>query len=384
MANKQVPMYREIEQYIMTQIRCNKWPPLSRIPSENELSEQFQVSRITVKNALSNLVDNGIVFRQQGKGTFVSADHHMALDNLYSKMGGESRKRTIGFLMPRLDNHFTANVLSGIEDELSKADYRMLFSKTNDSQQDEIVKIKDMMEAQVDGLIIYPVEGENYNSEILSLTLSKFPLVLVDRTLKGLDTSSVSSDNFEASIMAVNHLHEHGHTSIGIISSRADGTSSIEDRIAGYEQGLENHGILIDRSLQLSNLTFDMTEEEISSQVHKFLNDHPQLSAIIVSYFGPHVIRAAIEAGRRVPEDLSVILFDDIPYADFSLVPPTVVAQQEREIGREAARHIIEQIEQGQHIWRRIKLPATLIPRGSTGPARSRSELDYGQTLQTN
>lgn len=376
MTTKYVPMYKEIEQYIVSQIRSNKWPPLSRIPSENELAEQFQVSRITVKNALANLVEKGIVHRQQGKGTFVAVDHHQALDAMTG--GGEAaaaaaRKRTVGFLMPRLDNHFTANVLSGIEDELSKADYRMLFAKTNDSQQEEIVRIKDMLEAQVDGLIIYPVEGENYNSEILSLTLSKFPLVLVDRTLKGLDASSVSTDNFAASVEAIRHLCEYGHTSIGFVSSRADGTSSMEERLAGYESGLEQHGILIDRSLQMTNLTFDLTDAEIADKVRQYFDQQPQLTAVLVSNFGPHVIRAAMAAGRRVPEDLSVILFDDIPNPGFSLVAPTVLAQQEREIGREAARHMIYQLEQGQHICRRIKLPATLIARESTGPCRRRS-----------
>lgn len=370
MSTKHVPMYKEIEQYIISQIRTNKWPPLSRIPSENELSEKFQVSRITVKNALANLVDKGIVHRQQGKGTFVAANHHQALESLSDQAVSSVRKRTIGFLMPRLDNRFTANVLSGIEDELSKADYRMLFAKSNDSQQDEIVKIKDMLDAHVDGLIIYPVEGENYNSEIMSLTLSKFPLVLVDRTLKGLEASSVSTDNFAASVEAIRHLRDFGHTSIGFISSKADGTSSMEERIAGYESGLEQHGILIDRGLQMTNLTFGLTDAEISQKVRQYFEQQPQVTAVLVSNFGPQVIREAMTAGRRVPEELSVILFDDIPNAGFSLVAPTVLAQQEREIGREAARHIIAQIEKGQHICRRIKLPATLIPRESTGPAR--------------
>jgi len=366
-----VPMYKEIERHIISQIRSNNWTTNMKIPSENELAEQFHVSRITVKNALTNLVESGVIYRQQGKGSFVSPNHHIALDGLHQKLN-QNQKRTIGFLMPRLDNTFTANVLSGIEDELSNANYHLIFSKTNDSQSIEILRIKEMLEYGVDGLIIYPVEGENYNNEILSLTLSKFPLVLVDRFLKGLDTSSVSSDNFNAAIMAVDHLHELGHRQIALFSSKAEGTSSIEDRISGYEHGLEKHQILINRGLQVCNMTFEMSEEEIRSIVAGFLDAHPEVTAIIACNMGPQIIRAAIHANRSVPDDLSIIIFDDIPEADYSLLPPTVIAQQELEIGREAAKHIIEQIqhiEQGKQICRRIQLPASIIPRATTSAA---------------
>ncbi|RXZ83227.1 GntR family transcriptional regulator [Paenibacillaceae bacterium] len=366
--NKHIPMYKEIEQYIISQIRSNKWAPLSRIPSENELAEQFHVSRITVKNALSNLVEQRIVYRQQGKGTFVAEDHHQALDELTRAASPAPRKRTVGFLMPRLDNRFTANVLSGIEDVLSAEGYRMLFSKTNDSQQDEIVRIKEMLEFPLDGLIIYPVEGENYNSEILSLTLSKFPLVLVDRSLKGIETTSVSSDNFTSSVEAVNHLYEYGHKSIGFISSRPEGTSSIEERIAGYEYGLEQHGILIDRSLQLSTLTFSQSIEETMNSLRQFIISNPQMTALLASSFGPEISRVAIECGRRLPEDLSIIFFDDVVDPIFCVVAPTVIAQQEREIGREAARLLIEQMGETQSQCKRVKLPSKLIVRDSTGP----------------
>ena len=363
-----VPLYKEIEQFIMSQIRNNNWATNSKIPSENELAAQFHVSRITVKNALTNLVESGVIFRQQGKGSFVSPNHHIALDSLYQKQNN-GQKRAIGFLMPRLDNRFTANVLSGIEDELSNANYHLIFAKTNDSQTHEILKIKEMLEYGVDGLIIFPVEGEHYNNEILSLTLSKFPLVLVDRFLKGIDTSSVSSDNYNASIDAVNHLYELGHRHIALFSSKAEGTSSIEDRISGYEQGLENNKILINRGLQVSNMTFDMTHEQIYTIVSNFLDENPEVTAIITCNMGVEIIRAVRETGRNVPKDLSIIIFDDIPDANYFHLSPTVIAQQELEIGREAAKHIIEQIqhiEQGEQVWRRIQLPTTIISRETT------------------
>jgi GntR family transcriptional regulator, arabinose operon transcriptional repressor len=366
MAKKYKPLYKKIESYILDQILIENWKPLSRIPSENELAEQFNVSRITVKNALSELVDRGVVYRQQGKGTFVSDIRRSDLLVETAEVSVSPPKRTIGFLLPRLDNRFTANILSGIEDALSERGYRLLFSKTNDSQAEEILKIREMQQYGVQGLIVYPVEGEKYNNELLSLTLIKFPLVLLDRLLKGIDTNSVSSNNFQGAIDAVDHLHGLGHRHIGFISTNAEGTSSIEDRLAGYEQALEDRHIHIDRSLQMTRLSFNSSDEEVSKLIKQFLLANPHMSALLSSNYSPHVIQTARRLGIKVPEDLSVVFFDDVVHPDFVIVPPTVVIQQERELGREAGKLIVEQIEAGSGDYRQVKLPTSMIVRQST------------------
>jgi GntR family transcriptional regulator of arabinose operon len=369
MAKKYKPLYKKIENYIVEQIRSQNWKPRSRIPSENELSEQFGVSRITVKNALAELVERGVVNRHQGKGTFV-ADHYqeemLAIPSVETTSSPAAPKRTIGFILPRLDNRFTANLLSGIEDALSEKGYQLLFSKSNDSQEEEILKIREMRQYGVQGLIIYPVEGERYNNEILSLTLGKFPLVLLDRLLRGIETNSVSSDHFEGAIQAVDHLHSLGHQHIGFISTKAEGTSSIEERLAGYEKALEDRQILIDRSLEMTRLTINNSADEVDKLIEQFLLANRKMSALLSSNYSPHVIRIAQRLGIRVPEDLSVIFFDDVDHPDFSTVPPTAVIQQERELGREAGKLIIEQIETITGDYRQVKLPTRIIARQST------------------
>jgi DNA-binding LacI/PurR family transcriptional regulator len=367
MAKKYQPLYKKIETYIADQIKSRQWKPLSRIPSENELAEQFGVSRITVKNALGELVERGIVVRQQGKGTFV-AEHRQEdwLAIAEEASAASVSRRTVGFLMPRLDNRFTAHLLSGIEDALSEKGYPLLFSKTNDSQEEEIRKIREMRQCGVQGLIIYPVEGENYNSEILSLTLNKFPLVLLDRLLKGVETNSVSSDNFAGAVEAVRHLYELGHRQIGFVSTKAEGTSSIEERIAGYEKALQDRQILIDRSLEMTRLTFDDSDGQVDRLVEQFLLAQPQMTALLICNHSAQVILTARRLGIRVPEDLSVVVFDDVVDPEFAVVPPTVVAQQERELGREAGKLIARLIEDAPGECRQIKLPTGMVVRQST------------------
>jgi len=218
----------------------------------------------------------------------------------------------------------------------------------------------------VEGLIIYPVEGENYNNEILSLTLNRFPLVLLDRLLKGIETNSVSSDHFQGAIAAVDHLHGLGHQHIGFISTRAEGTSSIEERLDGYEKGLEQRHILIDRSLEMTRLSIGNSDEEVSRLIEQFLTANPHMTALLSSNHSPQVIQTARRLGIRVPEDLSVVFFDDVDHPEFSAVAPTVVMQQERELGREAGKRIVEQIEAGPGEYRQVKLPTSLAVRQST------------------
>jgi GntR family transcriptional regulator of arabinose operon len=373
MVKQRKPMYKQIEQYIMNQIQDRLWEPLSQIPSENELSKQFNVSRITVKNALLQLVEKGVVYRLQGKGTFVAKENHIGLSNIALDEYPLSSQRIIGFLMPRLDNRSTANVLSGIEDVLSENGYKMLFSKTNNSQDEEIKKIVEMKQANVQGLIIYPVEGEIYNNEILSLTLNQFPLVLVDRILKGIMTNSVISDNYDAGVEAVKYLCGLGHKSIGFISTKPEGTTSIEERIAGYEHELQNNHIPIDRNLRLTELSLEHSDEEVILLIQRFLLANPNMTAVLSANFSPHVIQAAIALGIGVPEDLSVLFFDDISYPDFAMIPPTVIAQDEYIMGQESARLIISQIENNVKEYKRVKLSSNLIVRKSTASPKNLS-----------
>ncbi len=135
--------------------------------------------------------------------------------------------------MPRLDNRFTANVVSGIESELSKNGYHLLFCKTHDSRELEKQKLKEMISLGVDGIVVYPVSDESYNEDILKLSLDRFPLVVVDRYLRGIETNCVCSDNLQGVYKATNHLIELGHRNIAYINSVIQ-TTSLEDRLNGY------------------------------------------------------------------------------------------------------------------------------------------------------
>lgn len=143
-----------------------------------------------------------------------------------------------------------------MESEISRHGYWLVLYTTDDSEQIETRTLKEMIELCVCGIIVYPVAREHYNEEILKLTLNRFPLVVVDRYLRGIETNCVCADNFDGARRAAAYLTELGHRKIGFISSNILPTTSMEDRLGGYERRLADHGIPAEKRLQL--LQIDM------------------------------------------------------------------------------------------------------------------------------
>ncbi|RXZ80107.1 GntR family transcriptional regulator [Paenibacillaceae bacterium] len=372
MTSKRVPLYMKLRAYLVDKISRGEWKAGDRLPSENALAEQFDISRITVKKALQTLVEEGEIYQIQGRGTFIT---HPSQDNegaplsvgavqLQSKEEG----KLIAYLMPRLATSFTANLLVGAENEVTNADYGLLFFRTHNSQAEEKRLVEKAIQCGVKGIIVFPVDGEKYNEALIQLALAGFPLVLIDREMKGIAANSVCSDHSGGAQMATRHLIEQGHRTIGFVSSGDLGTTSIEQRLHGYEEALAEHGIPIRRELQLVGAEEDDMED--------FLRQHPDVTAVFADNYGTghNVELAAARLGRTIPEHLSLVFFDDYEYSRYSKVPPTVVVQQEEALGREAAKRLLSLIGQPDQEPQAITLPTKLIVRSSTGAVRGQED----------
>jgi GntR family transcriptional regulator, arabinose operon transcriptional repressor len=271
----------------------------------------------------------------------------------------------VACIIPRLNSQFIITIISEIEKTLTKHGYRVILCQTHDSQRLEVQILKEVLDMGVDGIIIYPVEGETYNEEILKLTLENFPLVLIDRYFRGIDTNSVCSDNIQGAFEATSHLLQLGHTKIGIISTKPHGTTSIEDRITGFEKALTEYTIPIDHRLYLLSLEmFD--EEKNKKKVQNFLVNNPEITALFVINNGLSIMEAAMEIGINIPDDLSIIIFDDYEFSHLFKIAPTCVRQQEKIIGHEAAKLIVSAIENPNQKRQKIFVPPNLIIRNST------------------
>ena len=111
----------------------------------------------------------------------------------------------------------------------------LLIKITNEKIEEEEKAIEELLQVGVDGIIILPIHGEHYNPKILELVLKKYPIVLVDRYLRGIPASSVSTDNTKAAKEATEYLMSRGHRHIAYITPPYEGTTVLEDRIKGFQ-----------------------------------------------------------------------------------------------------------------------------------------------------
>ncbi|WP_176706517.1 substrate-binding domain-containing protein [Paenibacillus hemerocallicola] len=377
-------MYKQIQQYVLDEMKKQNWKADHKLPSESELSALFRVSRLTVKNALDDFIEQGFIYRIQGKGSYISP-HYAGESFVFRDVSGQERHerpKLVACLLPTAFSTRMLNLLNGIEEELARLGFRLLFCKTNGSRDMEKKVIEEVLKLQVAGVIIYPVEGDAYSEEVLRLTLDHFPLVVIDRYLRGLDLNCVVSDNFLGARSAVEHLIQLGHSCIGFLSPPHRGVSSIEDRLAGYESALADHGVPVEHRLRDSHLVMGdvncimhtgRCDDEVKKGLQTFLKKNSDMTAIFAvnTGIGLNVIQVAEEMGLRIPEQLSVVFFDDYELSGFSRIPPTCVVQHEYELGKIAAGLIVSVIEDPMQERRKMEVPTELIVRQSTAP-RSR------------
>ncbi|WP_459967553.1 GntR family transcriptional regulator [Paenibacillus sp. JCM 10914] len=355
---KSLPLYKKIQEDIRRLIAIGKLREGDRVPSEKELAERYRVSQITSKNALVGLMEEGLLVRIQGKGTFVMSrpENAAALNPLGEWTEGPSRSGRIGLVLPTMKTKVDQRFLDNIEKYATAAGYELMLRITRESQQEESKVISSFLKQGVDGMIIFPVENETYNDSILRLSLDRFPFVLIDRFLKEVKTYSVSSDNISGTKEAVNNLLEKGHASIAFISPEITNTVT-DERSQGFEQAFLERGLSIDKRLWCLLSLEEIAAGQSTVKIKEFLACNPDISGIVTANteLCRIVYKAATACRKPIPEEMELITFDppDLPNVPY-------IRQNEGEMCRLTVELLIEQIE-GGHEARRLVVPVKLV-----------------------
>ncbi|MFB5675411.1 GntR family transcriptional regulator [Paenibacillus terreus] len=366
-------LYEQVYQALKQDIVSGKYKAGDRVPSEKELSEDFRVSRITSKKALEKLVEDGTVYRQRGKGTFVSGDQsgkRIVEDN--------ERKPLFGLIVTAFDDTYGTKLISSIE-EASDGKCFVILKRSLGQPAKEEKMIKELLEFGVDGLLIYPAEAEHYGSEILKMVVNRFPFVLIDRCFKGVAATSVSTDNTAAAKMGVEYLFGLGHVHIGIVSPRPIGITTVEDRLDGIVQAYAERNAVVDRQLWLTAIestqpSSGATMDQDIEQIQKHLVRNPHITALFAMEYNIAVLakRAAEQLGLSVPEDLSILCFDG-PEPSLQSWNFSRILQDEKALGELAIQRLLDMME-GEFINRQDFLPATLVEGNSVLPNTATSK----------
>lgn len=251
------------------------------------------------------------------------------------------KTQTIGLIIPDISNLFFAEIANTIEDHCYSSGYTLMVCATNEDQEKEIRFINDLVSRGVDGLII--ASAQDSDKPIRELLDKKIPFVLIDREFEDLPTNAVISNNEEAAYHAVEFLAKQGHKRIGFLRSRKN-IYTIRKRLAGYLKGLRDFGLEEDPALVAGD---GYSFENGYHGSIELLALNPPPTAILVSgnriTFG--AIKAIIESGKHIPEDVSLIGFSDTPLAPFLISSLTTISHPLEEMGKRAFELLIENME---------------------------------------
>ena len=364
-----VAAHRRITATLRAEIENGIHPPGSRLPAEVALAAHFGVSRGTLREALQNLRREGLVEAVPGRGYFIAHG---------SPRRQESRRKVIGVMVPSVAQPFVPDLLGWIEDELHLRGYSMMVGSSGWTREQQAGRIHRILAEGVSGLIAYPVDYDPDPALFAHLIERQLPVVLIDRYIVGLAIDAVQPDNVGGAYAAVTHLAGLGHRRVAFVSTDNLSTTSVAERLQGYEQALRSYGMEPDRALVFARLPVKRRwPSELPAEatpdvaaIAAFLErERPTAVFALHESLARDTIAAAERIGLRVPADLAIVGFDDDSAVASSSPPLTVVAQPLEALGRKAAGLVVDRIEGRRTETARIVLPTSLVIRESSGSA---------------
>jgi DNA-binding LacI/PurR family transcriptional regulator len=354
-------LYEQIVNDIKSRINKGQLNIGDQIGSQSQLSKEYNVSLITVKKALSNLINEGILFSRVGKGTYVARK---------AKAVDISKHKSIGLVLRDLKHPFFSMIVHSVEEKAYQVGYNILLSNSSGRIDKEESQISHFEEIGVSGLIIASMSLlYRATDNIIKLHKRNFPYMMVSY-MEDPDIYYVGTDNEKGAFMATEHLIKLGYKRIGYVNGGKGNLLGLL-RKKGYERALKKYQKKIDPKL-IFNLS--LTEDRFKSgyQLGKdFLNLNPKPDALFfyTDLAALGFQRSIMELGLKIPGDVALVGFDNIELSKYASAPLTTIAQNANKIGELAVESVIKRIE-GKETSVRTILEPELIVRASCGASK--------------
>lgn len=338
---------------------------VAKRPTINDVAREAGVSKGTVSAVLNGRDSVSDITRQRVLAVMSQLNYRP------SERAGRSRSRrngSIGLLIRETDNPFYSEVVAGVRTYASKHEYTVLVTSSEGDYQEERRALDLLQEMNVDGLILYPVLNKETDlSPLFELKRRNFPFILLE-SIWGLNASLIGVDNAAASGRAVEHLISLGHTRIVHFAGPAYSMHG-KERIDGlYRAFSASHIAFPDDAIVPTGAHLeDGYRVGLQYFGERSAADRPTAVTCFNDMVALGLCRALAELGLRVPDDVSVVGYDNLPVLDYLSVPLTSVHVPKFEMGEQAAKILLEHIQAHQVIPpRRIQFEAELVVRGST------------------
>jgi len=335
----------------------------AKTPTIFDIARASGVSYSTVSRALSGYEFVKPSTREKVLGT-ARALGYVPNQQARSLAGG--RSNMIGVLVPALSNSYISEIIQGIDEELARSGYNIILYTTHRHHGTESKYVATMLNGGAEGLLlVVPLLSPSYMDALLQQAV---PFVLIDQQDTTCHCSSVTATNWQGAYEATRYLISLGHERIGFITG-LEGLSSTSDRLEGYRDALKDAGLPLIKELIQPG---DFLVQGGITATHTLLALPDPPTAIFasndMSAFG--ALEAIREHGWRVPDDISLVGFDDIPQSLLIYPKLTTVHQPLAEMGRQAVCLLLESLEDPGSAIRQVVLPTELVVRDSCAPPR--------------
>lgn len=351
----EIPVYQQIKDVLKEEIRQGKYKPGDVLPSVNRLAEMFSTSRNTSVKAVNDLTHEGVVYTIQGKGTVVS---DLRREIKAARKSRETQAPNIGVMLADFDNlehPYLTKILKGISDKSKTARCLLkVFCMANYS-------IRDFIAAgEFDGVVVLT---ELPQSSVLMLKQHRVPFVLANNDIYGEDLYSVTVDSYRAAHDALKYLHGLGHRAVAVLSGPPSARSTPLS-YAAWQRAVEDFGLDGDNRFFKSAEYYD--ENSGCGAFAELLKTGLRPTALFAAddYLAFGAIRAAAEAGLRVPADLSVIGGGNLLNGSTPL-PLTTMDHHFDELGGQCLELLLGQLDGKSPGKHKVSLKSELIIRNS-------------------
>lgn len=354
-----IPAYRQIYFDLKNKIYQGVYPYNSRIPTEKELSNTYNVSRITSKRAIDELAIEHWVRRYPGKGSFVT--YHSV----------QNKALVIGVVFAFSSNHGLEDYLSGLSKGLYNSSYSIKLFYTNHPDFSFEALFTAVDQDELSGLILQAPIPQQFFSQLAYLFYKDFPIVLLNQEIAGLPFKKVISENFSGGYQATQYAIKKGHQNIHFFTNCVNQFENVvTQRYLGYIKALSEENIILP-SIFLNHTINNLSKNKnlIKQKLIEWKKNGITCLLFENDVLAIDFLSVANELGWSLPKDMSFIGFDNIPLSQLVTPNLTTIQQSFFELGVQASLNLLEQLRPFKKnqlsIHDTIEVPTKLIERSS-------------------
>lgn len=329
-----IPRFR-IFDYFCTNV-CNMTKQKANI---NDIAARTGLSISTVSRVLNGKGEQFRIGKKSQQKILEAARELNYVPNQVAANLRTGKSNTIALFIPSLNNPFFADLASSINTEVRKYGYTTMICDSEENPETEITELKRIVARNIEGLIIAPC-GSKWE-HIRHLHDLGLPVICIDRYFENLDIPYVSTDNYDGAFAATKHLIEYGHKKIACIQGVQQSTPN-RLRVKGFKDAMEDSGI---DTFSVSGDDFSVQNGYLETRLLMMQKERPTAIFTLSNTIAMGCMKALKEINLLIPDDISLITFDEHPYLDYLATPLSCIAQPVNDISKFATKFLFSKLK---------------------------------------